>query len=202
MYWHGHWQDLCRGPHLPAYRPGPRRRLQADEGRRRLLARRQQSRTMLQRIYGVAFQNRDELKKHLTFLEEAEKRDHRKLGREMELFHMQEEAPGQMFWHPNGWTIYTSCRTTCAASSARAATVEVNTPAGRRPQAVGGLGPLGQVSGEHVHRRSRRGTRARKGDQRAQADELPLPRADLQPGHQVLSRPAAAHGRVRLLQPL
>ena len=60
----------------------------------------------LQRIYGLAFKNRDDLKAHLTMLEEAAKRDHRKLGREMELFHLQEEAPGMVFWHPNGWTIY------------------------------------------------------------------------------------------------
>jgi threonyl-tRNA synthetase len=64
------------------------------------------SRPMLQRIYGVAFRNRDDLKAHLTMLEEAAKRDHRKLGKEMELFHLQEEAPGMVFWHPNGWTIY------------------------------------------------------------------------------------------------
>lgn len=60
----------------------------------------------LQRIYGVAFKNRDDLKAYLTMLEEAAKRDHRKLGKEMELFHLQEEAPGMVFWHPNGWTIY------------------------------------------------------------------------------------------------
>ena len=60
----------------------------------------------LQRIYGVAFRNRDDLKAHLIQLEEAAKRDHRKLGREMELFHLQEEAPGMVFWHPNGWMIY------------------------------------------------------------------------------------------------
>ena len=64
------------------------------------------NRPMLQRIYGVAFKNRNDLKAHLTMLEEAAKRDHRKLGREMELFHFQEEAPGMVFWHPNGWTIY------------------------------------------------------------------------------------------------
>jgi threonyl-tRNA synthetase len=60
----------------------------------------------LQRIYGVAFRNREDLKAYLTMLEEAAKRDHRKLGKEMELFHLQEEAPGMVFWHPNGWTIY------------------------------------------------------------------------------------------------
>ena len=61
------------------------------------------NRAMLQRIYGVAFLNKEQLKAHLHMLEEAAKRDHRKLGREMALFHMQEEAPGQIFWHPNGW---------------------------------------------------------------------------------------------------
>jgi threonyl-tRNA synthetase len=60
----------------------------------------------LQRIYAVAFRNREDLKAHLTMLEEAAKRDHRKLGREMDLFHLQEEAPGMIFWHPDGWTIY------------------------------------------------------------------------------------------------
>jgi threonyl-tRNA synthetase len=61
---------------------------------------------MLQRIYGVAFRSREELKAHLHQVEEALRRDHRKLGREMELFHLQEEAPGMVFWHPNGWTLY------------------------------------------------------------------------------------------------
>ena len=79
---------------------------------------------------------------------------------------------------------------------------EVKTPAGRRPQALGGLRPLGKVPREHVHHRDRRGTCQREAGQRAEADELPLPRADLQPGAQVLSRPAAAHGRERLVPPL
>jgi threonyl-tRNA synthetase len=64
------------------------------------------TRPMLQRIYGLAFKNRDDLKAHLLMLEEAAKRDHRRLGREMDLFHIQDEAPGMVFWHPNGWTIY------------------------------------------------------------------------------------------------
>jgi threonyl-tRNA synthetase len=72
---------------------------------RGLLVRRR-DRPQLQRITGVAFRTRDDLKAHLTMLEEAAKRDHRKLGREMELFHLQEEAPGMVFWHPNGWTVY------------------------------------------------------------------------------------------------
>ena len=105
MYWHGSWQDLCRGPHLQhtGQVPADAFKLTHVAGAYWLG---DASRPMLQRIYGVAFRNRDDLKAHLTMLEEAAKRDHRKLGREMELFHIQEEAPGMVFWHPNGWTIY------------------------------------------------------------------------------------------------
>jgi threonyl-tRNA synthetase len=105
MYWHGNWQDFCRGPHLQTTGQVP-----ADAFKLTSIAGAywlgDASRPMLQRIYGVAFKNRDDLKAHMTMLEEAAKRDHRKLGREMELFHIQEEAPGMVFWHPNGWTIY------------------------------------------------------------------------------------------------
>jgi threonyl-tRNA synthetase len=105
MYWHGHWQDLCRGPHLShtGQVPADAFKLTHVAGAYWLG---DASRPMLQRIYGLAFKNRDDLKAHLTMLEEAAKRDHRKLGREMELFHLQDEAPGMVFWHPNGWTIY------------------------------------------------------------------------------------------------
>ncbi|GGO31390.1 threonine--tRNA ligase [Gemmobacter aquaticus] len=105
MYWHGDWQDLCRGPHLQhtGQVPADAFKLTHVAGAYWLG---DASRPMLQRIYGVAFKNRDDLKAHLTMLEEAAKRDHRKLGREMDLFHLQEEAPGMVFWHPNGWTVY------------------------------------------------------------------------------------------------
>ena len=105
MYWHGDWQDLCRGPHLQHTGQVP-----ADAFRLMSVAgaywRGDSTRPMLQRIYGVAFKTRQDLKDYLQFLEEAEKRDHRRLGREMSLFHFQEEAPGMVFWHPDGWTIY------------------------------------------------------------------------------------------------
>jgi len=105
MYWHGNWQDLCRGPHLQhtGQLPADGFKLMAVAG---AYWRGDSTRPMLQRIYGVGFRNRDDLKAHLTMLEEAAKRDHRKLGREMALFHFQEEAPGMVFWHPDGWTIY------------------------------------------------------------------------------------------------
>jgi threonyl-tRNA synthetase len=105
MYWHGPWQDLCRGPHFQHTGQVP-----ADAFRLMKVAgaywRGDSTRPQLQRIYGIAFRSREDLKAHLTFLEEAEKRDHRRLGREMELFHFQEEAPGMVFWHPSGWAIY------------------------------------------------------------------------------------------------
>jgi threonyl-tRNA synthetase len=105
MYWHGDWQDLCRGPHLQNTGQVP-----ADGFKLTHIAGAywlgDAARPMLQRIYGLAFKNRDDLKAHMTMLEEAAKRDHRKLGREMDLFHIQDEAPGMVFWHPNGWTIY------------------------------------------------------------------------------------------------
>jgi threonyl-tRNA synthetase len=105
MYWHGHWQDLCRGPHLQhtGQLPADAFKLMSVAG---AYWRGDPGRRMLQRIYGVGFKTRADLKAHLTMLEEAAKRDHRKLGREMELFHLQEEAPGMVFWHPNGWMIY------------------------------------------------------------------------------------------------
>ena len=127
MYWHGDWQDLCRGPHLQhtGQVPGDAFKLMSVAGAYWLG---DSTRPMLQRIYGVAFKNREDLKAHLTMLEEAAKRDHRKLGREMDLFHMQEEAPGQIFWHPNGWTIYTTLQDYMRRQQRRDGYVEVNTP--------------------------------------------------------------------------
>ena len=127
MYWHGHWQDLCRGPHLQHTGQVP-----ADAFKLMSVAgaywRGDSDRAMLQRIYGVGFRNKEGLKKHLHMLEEAAKRDHRKLGREMDLYHMQEEAPGQIFWHPNGWTIYTQLQNYMRRMQQRGGYVEVNTP--------------------------------------------------------------------------
>ena len=127
MYWHGDWQDLCRGPHLQhtGQVPADGFKLTHVAGAYWLG---DSSRPMLQRIYGVAFRNRDDLKAHMTMLEEAAKRDHRKLGREMDLFHMQEEAPGQVFWHPNGWTIYTTLQDYMRRKQRAGGYVEVNTP--------------------------------------------------------------------------
>lgn len=127
MYWHGDWQDLCRGPHLQHTGQVP-----ADGFKLMSIAgaywRGDSDRQMLQRIYGAAFTNKEGLKQHMHRLEEAAKRDHRKLGREMDLYHMQEEAPGQVFWHPNGWTIYTELQDYMRRRQRAGGYVEVNTP--------------------------------------------------------------------------
>ncbi|AUH32042.1 threonine--tRNA ligase [Paracoccus tegillarcae] len=127
MYWHGDWQDLCRGPHLQHTGQLP-----ADAFKLTHLAGAywlgDSTRPMLQRIYGVAFRNRDDLKAHMHMLEEAAKRDHRKLGREMDLFHMQEEAPGQIFWHANGWNIYVALQDYMRRRQRAGGYIEVNTP--------------------------------------------------------------------------
>ena len=127
MYWHGDWQDLCRGPHLQhtGQVPGDAFKLMSIAG---AYWRGDSDRAMLQRIYGVAFTGKEKLRAHLNMLEEAAKRDHRKLGREMDLFHMQEEAPGQVFWHPNGWRIYTELQDFVRRKQRAGGYVEVNTP--------------------------------------------------------------------------
>jgi len=127
MYWHGHWQDLCRGPHLAHTGQVP-----ADAFKLMSVAgaywRGDSRNKMLRRIYGVAFRTKADLKAYLTMLEEAAKRDHRKLGRQMELFHLQEEAPGMVFWHPNGWSIYRVLQDYMRRRLDAADYKEVNTP--------------------------------------------------------------------------
>ncbi len=127
MYWHGAWQDLCRGPHLQhtGQVPADAFKLTHVAGAYWLG---DSTRPMLQRIYGLAFKNRDDLKAHQTMLEEAAKRDHRKLGREMELFHLQEEAPGMVFWHPNGWQIYRNLEDFMRGRLRSAGYKEIKTP--------------------------------------------------------------------------
>nr|WP_206374244.1 threonine--tRNA ligase [Sneathiella chinensis] len=104
IYRQGEFQDLCRGPHLPSTKKlGHAFKLMKLAG---AYWRGDSKNEMLQRVYGTAWRNEKELKAHLHRLEEAERRDHRKLGKEMDLFHMQEEAVGMVFWHEQGWTLY------------------------------------------------------------------------------------------------
>jgi threonyl-tRNA synthetase len=126
IYRQGEWMDLCRGPHLPSTgHVGKGFKLLKLAG---AYWRGDSNNEMLQRIYGTSWRDEKELKAHLTMLEEAEKRDHRRLGREMGLFHFQEEAVGSVFWHPNGWTLYRTLETYIRARLDRANYVEVKTP--------------------------------------------------------------------------
>ncbi|GAA6145272.1 threonine--tRNA ligase [Thalassolituus maritimus] len=103
LYHHEEYTDMCRGPHVPNTRVMRIFKLQRVSG---AYWRGDSQNAQLQRIYGTAWNDKKEMKAYLQRLEEAEKRDHRKLAKQLDLFHLQEEAPGMVFWHPNGWTIY------------------------------------------------------------------------------------------------
>ena len=103
LYREGKFEDLCRGPHVPSTGKLKHFKLMKLAG---AYWRGDHKNEMLQRIYGTAWATKDELQQHLTMLEEAEKRDHRKLGRELDLFHIDEYSPGTVFWHPKGWTLW------------------------------------------------------------------------------------------------
>ena len=102
-YTQGSFTDLCRGPHVPSTGVLKHFKLMKVAG---AYWRGDSENTMLQRVYGTCWATKEELDGYLTMLEEAEKRDHRKLGQQLDLFHLQEEAPGSVFWHPRGWTLY------------------------------------------------------------------------------------------------
>jgi len=103
LYRQGDFIDLCRGPHVPSTSKLPAFKLTKVAG---AYWRGDSNNEMLQRIYGTAWSNKKELNAYITRLAEAEKRDHRKVNKKLDLFHMQEEAPGSVFWHPKGWTVY------------------------------------------------------------------------------------------------
>lgn len=126
LYRQGDFIDLCRGPHLPSTaRVGKAFKLMKIAG---AYWRGDSNNQMLQRIYGTAWADEKQLKEYLHQLEEAEKRDHRKLGKELDLFHLQEEAAGSVFWHPNGWTIYRTLETFIRKRLEAWGYVEVKTP--------------------------------------------------------------------------
>ena len=103
LYREGSFEDLCRGPHVPSTGKLKHFKLMKLAG---AYWRGDHRNEMLQRVYGTAWASKDDLQKYLTMLEEAEKRDHRKLGRELDLFHLDEHSPGTVFWHPKGWTVW------------------------------------------------------------------------------------------------
>jgi threonyl-tRNA synthetase len=125
FYSQGEFIDLCRGPHVPSTGHIKAFKLMKVAG---AYWRGDSKNEMLQRIYGTAWGDKKELKEYLHRLEEAEKRDHRKLGKQLNLFHLQEEAPGMVFWHPNGWTLYQQIEQYMRAKQRQHGYNEIKTP--------------------------------------------------------------------------
>ena len=190
----GDWFDLCRGPHMSSTgKVGNAFKLMKVAG---AYWRGDINNPMLTRIYGTAFAKQEELDAYLKQIEEAEKRDHRRLGRELDLFHFQEEGPGVVFWHPKGWTIFQAL----IAYMRRRLTgdySEVNAP-----QILDKS--LWETSGHWDWSRENMFAAQSAGDEAegqalvcVEADELPRPRADLQAPPQELPRPAITFRRIR-----
>jgi len=126
IYHHGKWNDLCKGPHLPSTgKIGKAFKLTKVSG---AYWRGNSNNEMLQRIYGTCWSNKKDLEKYLLRLEEAEKRDHRKLGKEMDLFHFREESPGAVFWHHKGWSLFQILINYMRLKQKNAGYKEINTP--------------------------------------------------------------------------
>jgi threonyl-tRNA synthetase len=125
LYGQGNWVDLCRGPHVPSTGKLKAFKLMKVAG---AYWRGDSRNEMLQRIYGTAWPDKKQLDAYLHRLEEAEKRDHRRIGRELDLFHLQEEAPGAVFWHPKGWAIFQTLINYMRAKQSAAGYQEVNSP--------------------------------------------------------------------------
>jgi threonyl-tRNA synthetase len=125
LYGQGNWVDLCRGPHVPSTGKLRAFKLMKVAG---AYWRGDHRNEMLQRIYGTAWADKKQLDEYLHRIEEAEKRDHRRIGRELDLFHLQEEAPGAVFWHPNGWIVYQTLIAYMRERNRGAGFQEVNAP--------------------------------------------------------------------------
>ena len=126
VYFHGDWHDLCRGPHLPSLgKIGKAFKLMKVAG---AYWRGDSNNKMLQRIYGTCWKTKKDLEDYLHRIEEAEKRDHRKLGKSLDLFHFQEESPGAVFWHQKGWSLFQSLVGFMRDRQTEAGYLEVNTP--------------------------------------------------------------------------
>ena len=126
IYFHGKWHDLCKGPHLPSTgKIGKAFKLTKVSG---AYWRGDSKNEMLQRIYGTCWRNKKELDDYILRLDEAEKRDHRKLGKEMDLFHFREESPGAVFWHHKGWSLFQTLINYMREKQKRAGYKEINTP--------------------------------------------------------------------------
>ena len=195
IYRQGEWLDLCRGPHMTSTgKIGNAFKLMRLAGS---YWRGDSNREQLQRIYGTAWTTKEQLDAYLRQLEEAEKRDHRRLGREMDLFHLQEEAPGSVFWHPKGWTLFQALIRYMRRRQEANGYVEVNSPDMMERK-------LWEQSG-HWEKFGENMFVTETPDERdflLQADELPGPHSNLQEWPQELPRSAAPDRRVRQGSPL
>ena len=195
LYRQGDFIDLCRGPHLPSTgRLGAGFKLMKLAG---AYWRGNSDNEMLQRIYGTAWADAKELKAYLDRLEEAERRDHRKLGRQMDLFHFQDEAVGAVFWHTKGWQLFRTLVDFMRAKQGAAGYREVNTPELMSRSLWEASGHWHTFRREHVHEHD-----GRRADVRRQADELPRPHPGLQERPAQLSRSALSPRGVRQGAPL
>ena len=192
LYYHQEYVDMCRGPHVPNTRFLKAFKLTRISG---AYWRGDAKNEQLQRIYGTAWADKKQLEAYILRIEEAEKRDHRKIGKQQDLFHLQEEAPGLVFWHPKGWAHLAGGRAVHAQVYRDSGYQRSALPADPRRVPVEEVRPLGQLQGQHVLHR------VGEAHLRGEADELPGPRAGLQPGPAQLPRPADPLRRVRRLPP-
>ena len=177
LYGQGDWFDLCRGPHVPSTGKLKSFKLMKVAG---AYWRGDSRNEMLQRIYGTAWLNDKDLAAYLHRLEEAEKRDHRRIGKDLDLFHFQEEAPGAVFWHPKGWRIFQQLIGYMRKRQDEAGYGEVNAPEIMEASLWQKSGHL-EKFGENMFLEDARRARVRH-----QAHELPRAHPDLQPGHSQL----------------
>jgi len=153
LYREGAFEDLCRGPHVPSTGKLKHFKLMKVAG---AYWRGDSKNEMLQRVYGTAWASKDDLQQYLTRLEEAEKRDHRKLGRELDLFHIDEHSPGTVFWHPKGWTVWQEVEQYMRRIYRDNGYLEVKGPQILDKGLWEKNWPLGQVPRQHVHHRIRK----------------------------------------------
>ncbi len=192
LYTQGAWGDLCRGPHVPSTGKLKAFKLTKVAG---AYWRGDSNNEMLQRIYGTAWASKKQLKQYLTRIEEAEKRDHRKIGKKLDLFHTQEEAPGMVFWHPAGWSIYQTIEQYMRKAQQDNGYLEIRTPQ-LVDLSLWKKSGHAEKFGDDMFM-----LRVRGSGLCGKAHELPLSCAGLQSGPEVLSRSAPAPGGIRLLPP-
>ena len=195
IYAQGDWFDLCRGPHMASTgQIGNAFKLMKVAG---AYWRGDSNNPMLTRIYGTAWADQAQLDAYLHMLEEAEKRDHRRLGREMDLFHFQEEGPGVVFWHAKGWKMFQRLVSLHAPPPRRAGYQEVNAPQVLDKSLWETSGHWGWYRDNMFKVTVGRRRHRRRPRLRAEADELPRPCPDLQARPEILPRSAGQACRIR-----